>query len=78
MNAPKRMRARVLTPEGLKQLRERVRSHEQEHNAGFKYMLERLGELTGLDPESVKNVLDGKGADKRTIVRCFGHWTLNE
>ncbi len=71
MNAPKRIRARVLTPEGLKQLREQVRSHEQEHNAGFKYTLERLGELTGLDPESVKNVLDGKGADKRTIARCF-------
>ena len=71
MNAPKRSRARVLTPEGLQKLRERVRSHEVEENAGFKYTLKRLGELTGLDPETVKNVLDCKGSDKRTIARCF-------
>ena len=71
MNAPKRSRARLLTPEGLQKLRERVRSHEVEENAGFKYTLERLGELTGLDPETVKNVLDCKGSDKRTIARCF-------
>ncbi|MBW4691075.1 MAG: tetratricopeptide repeat protein [Lyngbya sp. HA4199-MV5] len=71
MNAPKRSRARVLTPEGLQKLREQVRSHEVEENAGFKYTLERLGELTGLDPETVKNVLDCKGSDKRTIARCF-------
>jgi tetratricopeptide (TPR) repeat protein len=71
MNAPKRSRARVLIPEGLQKLRERVRSHEVDENAGFKYTLERLGELTGLDPETVKNVLDCKGSDKRTIARCF-------
>jgi tetratricopeptide (TPR) repeat protein len=71
MNAPRRNRARVLTPDALKQLRERVRSHENEENSGFKYTLERLGELTGLDPETVKNVLDGNGSDKRTIARCF-------
>lgn len=71
MNTPRRNRARVLTPDALKQLRERVRSRENEENAGFKYTLERLGELTGLDPETVKNVLDGNGSDKRTIARCF-------
>ncbi|MBW4475052.1 MAG: AAA family ATPase [Stenomitos rutilans HA7619-LM2] len=80
MNAPKRSRARVLTPEGLQKLRERVRSHEVRENAGFKYTLERLGELTGLDPETVKNVLDCKGSDKRTIARCFENFglTLND
>ena len=71
MNAPKRKRARILTASGLKKLREQLRSHEVEANAGFKYTLERLGELTGLDPETVKNVLDCKGSDKRTIARCF-------
>jgi len=76
MNAPKRSRARVLTPEGLQKLRERLRSHEAEANAGFKYSLERLGELTGLDPETVKNVLDCKGSDKRTIARCFESFGL--
>jgi tetratricopeptide (TPR) repeat protein len=76
MNAPKRSRARVLIPEGLQKLRERVRSHEVDENAGFKYTLERLGELTGLDPETVKNVLDCKGSDKRTIARCFESFGL--
>ncbi len=76
MNTAKRSRARVLTPEGLKKLRERMRSHEAEHNAGTKYTLEKLGELTGLDPETVKNVLDGKGSDKRTIARCFDSFGL--
>lgn len=76
MNTPKRSRARVLTPEGLKKFRERLRSHEAEENAGTKYTLEKLGELTGLDPETVKNVLDGKGSDKRTIARCFESFGL--
>jgi len=76
MNAPKRSRAHVLRPEGLKKLREQIRSHEAEENSGFKYTLERLGELTGLDPETVKNVLDGKGSDKRTIARCFESFGL--
>ena len=76
MNAPRRNRARVLTPDGLKQLRERVRSREHEENSGFKYTLEKLGELTGLDPETVKNVLDGNGSDKRTIARCFESFGL--
>lgn len=71
MSSPKRNRARILTGSGLKKLRERMRSHEAEENAGYKYTLERLGELTGLDPETVKNVVDCKGSDKRTIARCF-------
>lgn len=76
MSSPKRNRARILTASGLKKLREQIRSHEVEENAGFKYTLERLGELTGLDPETVKNVLDCKGSDKRTIVRCFESFGL--
>ena len=76
MNTARRSRARVLTPEGLKKLREQLRSHEAENNAGTKYTLEKLGELTGLDPETVKNVLDGKGSDKRTIARCFESFGL--
>jgi len=76
MSSAKRNRARVLTASGLKKLRERLRSHEAEENAGYKYSLERLGELTGLDPETVKNVLDCKGSDKRTITRCFESFGL--
>jgi tetratricopeptide (TPR) repeat protein len=76
MNTPKRNRARVLTPEGLKKLRQQIRSQETDENAGTKYTLEKLGELTGLDPETVKNVLDCKGSDKRTIARCFESFGL--
>lgn len=76
MSSPKRNRARILAASGLKKLRERIRSHEVEENAGLKYTLERLGELTGLDPETVKNVLDCKGSDKRTIARCFESFGL--
>lgn len=76
MNTPRRNRARVLTPQGQKKLGERVRSHEADHNGGVKYSLEKLGELTGLDPETVKNVRDGKKADKSSIVRCFESFGL--
>ena len=71
MNSPKRNRARVLTASGLEKLRAQRRSHEVEENAGYKYSLERLGELTGLDPETVRNVVDCKGSDKRTLSRFF-------
>jgi hypothetical protein len=76
MSSAKRNRARILTASGLKKLRERIRSHEVEANAGYKHTLERLGELTGLDPETVKNVLDCKGSDRRTIARCFESFGL--
>jgi tetratricopeptide (TPR) repeat protein len=76
MNSPRRNRARVLTASGLKKLRERIRSHEIEENAGYRYSLEWLGELTGLNSETVKNVLDCKGSDKGTLVRCFESFGL--
>ena len=71
MPAAKRNRARVLTPDGLKKLREQIRSRETEENFGGKYTLKKLGELIRLDPETVKNVLDSKGCDKSSIARCF-------
>ncbi|NJL40763.1 MAG: hypothetical protein HC899_31510 [Leptolyngbyaceae cyanobacterium SM1_4_3] len=71
MNSSRRNRARILTASGLKKLREQTRAHEIEENAGYKYSLERLGELTGLNSETVKNVFDCKGSDKGTLVRCF-------
>lgn len=76
MTSPRRNRARILTDSGLKKLRERMRSHEVEGNTGYKYSLERLGELTGLNSETVKNVLDSKGSDKGTLVRCFESFGL--
>jgi tetratricopeptide (TPR) repeat protein len=76
MSSPRRNRARILTASGLKKLREQIRAHESEENAGYKYSLERLGELTGLNSETVKNVLDCKGSDKGTLVRCFESFGL--
>ncbi|MEM7063382.1 MAG: tetratricopeptide repeat protein [Cyanobacteria bacterium P01_B01_bin.77] len=66
----RRNRAKVLTQDALQQLKEQIRQHELEENAAIKYSLEKLGELTGLDPETVKKVLDRQGADKRSINRC--------
>jgi GTPase SAR1 family protein len=68
----RRNRGRILTTSGLKKLRERIRLHELEENAGFRYTLERLAELTGFFPETVKNVLDcRRPVDTRTINRFF-------
>lgn len=76
MTAPKRNRARVLTTNGLKKLCDRIREWEREENGGIKCTQERLGELTGLDPETVKNVLERRGSDKKTIARCFASFDL--
>ena len=72
----KRNRARILTPEGLRKLNEQIRQRELDDNAGSKLSLEKLGELTGLDPETVKKVVDRQGSDRRTLTRCFGVFGL--
>lgn len=72
----KRNRARILTPEGLRKLNEQIRQRELDDNAGSKLSLEKLGELTGLDPETVKKVVDRQGSDRRTLTRCFDAFGL--
>ena len=72
----KRNRARILTPEGLRKLNEQIRQRELDDNAGAKLSLEKLGELTGLDPETVKKVVDRQGSDRRTLTRCFDAFDL--
>ncbi|MGJ3248480.1 MAG: hypothetical protein ACFE0I_20655 [Elainellaceae cyanobacterium] len=71
-----RNRAKVLTTEALKLLKEQIRQHERDENAAAKYSLEKLGELTGLDPETVKKVLDRQGTDRRSLDRCFSTFGL--
>ncbi|MGJ3251618.1 MAG: hypothetical protein ACFE0J_10865 [Elainellaceae cyanobacterium] len=66
-----RNRAKVLTTDALKMLKEQIRQRERDENAAAKYSLEKLGELTGLDPETVKKVLDRQGTDRRSLDRCF-------
>ena len=71
MSAKKRNRARILTPEGLQKLQDCIRERELADNAGYRYSLEKLGELTGLDPGTVAKILDRDGSDKRSLNRCF-------
>ena len=71
MSAKKRNRARILTPEGLQKLQGCIRERELADNAGYRYSLEKLGELTGLDPGTVAKILDRDGSDKRSLNRCF-------
>ncbi|NET32065.1 MAG: ATP-binding protein [Cyanothece sp. SIO1E1] len=71
MAKQRRNRAKVLTPDALQQLKAMIRQHEWDENAASRYSLEKLGELTGLDPETVKKVLERQGADKRSLDRCF-------
>lgn len=71
MSAKKRNRACVLTPEGLQKLQSRIREQELADNAGYRYSLEKLGELTGLDPGTVSKILAQGGSDRRTLNRCL-------
>ncbi|MDJ0706949.1 MAG: AAA family ATPase [Leptolyngbyaceae cyanobacterium MO_188.B28] len=76
MSAKKRNRARILTPNGLQKLQSCIRERELADNAGYRYSLEKLGELTGLDPGTVAKILDRDGSDKRSLNRCFQAFRL--
>lgn len=76
MAIQKRNRARILTPDGLRKLNGEIRQRELDDNAGSKFSLERLGEITGLDPETVRKVLNCQGSDKRTLTYCFNAFGL--
>jgi hypothetical protein len=76
MATKKRNRARVLTPAGLSKLHDQIQQLEQDENAGAKLSLEKLGEVTGLDPDTVKKVLECQGSDKRSLGRCFSAFDL--
>ncbi|MEM7771154.1 MAG: hypothetical protein AAF327_11660 [Cyanobacteria bacterium P01_A01_bin.37] len=69
MTKQRRNRAKVLTDEALKRLKTQIRQHECDENGVVKYSLEKLGELTGLDPETVGKVLSRQGNDKRVLDR---------
>lgn len=71
MAKQRRNRSKVLTSDALKRLKAGIRQHECDENGATKYSLEKLGELTGLDPETVKKVLERQGTDKRSLDRCF-------
>jgi tetratricopeptide (TPR) repeat protein len=64
-----------LTPVGLRKLRDRIAKREIE-NGGRKYTLERLGEITEIDPATVKKVLNCQGSDESKIRQCFKKFGL--
>ncbi|MGK7889726.1 MAG: hypothetical protein AB4042_10355, partial [Leptolyngbyaceae cyanobacterium] len=70
MAKQRRNRAKALTDEALRRLNAAIRQHEFDHNGATKYSLEKLGEITGLDPETVGKVLSRQGNDKRILERC--------
>ncbi|MGK7890827.1 MAG: hypothetical protein AB4042_15960, partial [Leptolyngbyaceae cyanobacterium] len=70
MAKQRRNRAKALTDETSRRLKAQIQQHEFDHNGAAKYSLEKLGELTGLDPETVGKVLDQQGNDKRILERC--------
>ena len=67
----KRNRGYILTPKALARLNAQIRQKEHDENAGAKLSLEKLGEMTGLDPKTVKKVLDCQKTDKKTLTRFF-------
>jgi WD40 repeat protein len=69
----KRHRGVVLTPNGLSKLQAAKLESEQQKNYSEKYTYEQISELTSLDLNTIKKVLEGKqGVDKRSLEKfCF-------
>ncbi len=67
----KRRRGVVLNIQGLEKLQEARLKSEYEENSGERYTYEKISELTNLDINTIKKVLDAKeGVDKRSL-ECF-------
>ena len=69
-NTKTRSRGVVLTPTGLRKLRQARSRREEQENFGERYTYEKLSELTNLDLATVKKVLAAEEAvDKRTLEK---------
>ena len=68
----KRKRGVKLTPEGLQVIQEARKRFEAMGHCDGRLSLEKIGEMAGLDPVTVRKVLSGKKkVDKRTIEILF-------
>jgi WD40 repeat protein len=79
MNQPKprRQRGVLLTPTGLKKLQEALGEAETWENSGTRYSLEALSTRTGIEPTTVRKVLEReKRVDKQTLKRFFQGFDL--
>ncbi|ACK73062.1 WD-40 repeat-containing protein [Gloeothece citriformis PCC 7424] len=73
----RRKRGVILSRSGFQKLQDATAQAQIRNNHGYRYTLEALGELTGLDPDTVLKVYGGKmGVDKRTLMRCFKAFNL--
>jgi hypothetical protein len=68
---PAQNRIFILTPDGLKKLKEQIRHQELKENDGHNYTLKKIGALTGLTSATIKSVLARSGSYQRTIECCF-------
>ena len=74
MSQPKRKRNRgiILTAKGLEKLQEARLIWEDRDNYGEKYTYEEISELTCLDVNTVRRILDRKsGVDKRSLEKFY-------
>lgn len=79
MNQPKprRQRGVLLTAIGLKKLQETIGEAETWENSGTRYSLEALSSRTGIEPTTIRKVLDReKRVDKQTLKRFFQGFDL--
>lgn len=79
MNQPKprRQRGVLLTPTGWKKLQEALGEAETWENSGTRYSLEALSSRTGIEPTTIRKVLEReKGVDKQTLKRFFQGFDL--
>ena len=78
MSESKRKRSRgvVLTARGIKSFKEARQAAERGTNFGERYTYEQLRELTSLDINTIKKILQGRdGVDRRSLEKLF--WGFN-
>jgi WD40 repeat protein/transcriptional regulator with XRE-family HTH domain len=79
MNQPKprRQRGVLLTPTGSKKLQEALGEAQTWENSGTRFSLEALSDRTGVEPTTIRKVLEReKGVDKQTLKRFFQGFDL--
>ena len=74
---PRRQRGVLLTLTGWKKLQEALGEAETWENSGSRYSLEALSTRTGVEPTTIRKVLEReKGVDKQTLKRFFQGFDL--
>jgi transcriptional regulator with XRE-family HTH domain len=75
-NQIRRKRGVVLTPKGLKQLKEAIISCEIVENQGEHLTLDQLSERTNISAKTISRLWSNQGVDQKTIKLCFNAFDL--